>query len=506
MSSSSRTPSATWTQRVLDHLSRDTDAPAVISVTPDRVETWSRADLTAMTAGVAEVLDAGAAAEGEMVPGLLSSRPLSVAALLAGALTNRPLAPLAPRLTKRELLECIAVVPGRILLTEPDWQHTALELAAATGKQVVVLDQPVFGDTPLQANTDSDAVALVLHTSGTTGLPKQVLVREAPLARRATVNGSLLGLQPGKRFAVAGGFHHVAAIGNVSAGLANGAALVMFPAFSVDAWRSLESVAPTHTVLVPSIIEILLDADAFGLSTMEVIGYGGSPIHPNTMRRIQTVLPGVDFVNLFGQTEGSPLTVLTANDHRTAAAGREELLTSVGRAAPGVELRINEPGPDGIGEVWARSGHSFVVDDEGWQHTGDMGHLVDGYLYLVGRRGDKIIRGGENIFPLEVEQVLESHPEVTEAAVVGVFDARLGETVAALLVPAHAERPPDTEELRAYCRERLAGFKVPVQWTFTDALPRNPNGKLVRRQLGAVIGGSTGVVARSVEASRAVAR
>jgi acyl-CoA synthetase (AMP-forming)/AMP-acid ligase II len=230
-------------------------------------------------------------------------------------------------------------------------------------------------------------------------------------------------------------------------------------------------------------IEALLKSDALALPSLRVIGYGGSPIHPETMRRVQTLMPGVDFVNLFGQTEGSPLTVLTPEDHRAAAAGREELLKSVGRAAPGVELKIHEPGSDGAGEVWARSLHSFVVDDEGWQHSGDVGRLVDGYLYLVGRRGDKIIRGGENVFPLEVEQVLESHPAVAEAAVVGVPDERLGETIAGFVVPVHPDAPPDTEELRAYCRERLAGFKVPVSWTFIDALPRNPNGKLVRKDL-----------------------
>jgi acyl-CoA synthetase (AMP-forming)/AMP-acid ligase II len=129
-----------------------------------------------------------------------------------------------------------------------------------------------------------------------------------------------------------------------------------------------------------------------------------------------------------------------------------------------------------------------VVDDDGWQHTGDMGHLVEDYLYLVGRRGDKIIRGGENVFPLEVEQVLESHPEVAEAAVVGIPDLRLGETIAGFVVPAHPDAPPDTGELRSYCRDRLAGFKVPVTWTFTEALPRNPNGKLVRRELAALLG------------------
>jgi acyl-CoA synthetase (AMP-forming)/AMP-acid ligase II len=481
--SSHDAPFPTWTQRVLKHLSSDVDAPALFSVSTDRLESWTRAELAAMTAGANDILDKSGVAEGELVPALLSNRPMSVAVLLAGALSNRPLVPLAPRLTRRELLACVERLPGGVLLTEPEWLDMATELAGATGKRVVVLTEPVFGSAALHPRTDPNGIAFVMHTSGTTGLPKQVWVREAPLSHRAEVNGGLLRLQPGSRFATAALFHHVAAIGNIAVALANGAALVMFPAFSVPAWRALEAAAPTHTVLVVSVIEALLSADALALPSLRVIGYGASPIHPDTLRRVLNVLPEVDFVNLFGQTEGSPLTVLTADDHRLAVAGREELLKSVGRAAPGVELQIHDPGPDGVGEIWARCSHSFVVDDDGWQRTGDMARLVDGYAYLVGRRGDKIIRGGENVFPLEVEQVLETHPEVAEAAVVGVPDARLGETVAGFVVPVHPDAPPDTDELRAYCRERLAGFKVPVYWTFTDALPRNPNGKLLRKEL-----------------------
>ena len=323
----------------------------------------------------------------------------------------------------------------------------------------------------------------MMHTSGTTGVPKQIPVRESALARRAEVNGALLGLGPGTRLAIAGLFHHVGGLGNIAVSLANDTAMVLFPSFSVPAWRSLEAVAPTHTITVPSVIEMLLSANALDLPSMKVFCYGGSPIHPDTMRRIQDVMPDVDFVELFGQTEGSPLTVLTPDDHRAAVAGHEELLKSVGRAAPGVELRIHDPDPDGVGEVWARCGHSFLVDAEGWQHTGDIGYLVDGYLYLAGRKGDKIIRGGENVFPLEVEQVLEGHPGVAEAAVVGVPDQRLGETIRAYIVAADPDSPPDPEQLRVYSRERLAGFKVPAQWVAAESLPRNAVGKILRKEL-----------------------
>jgi acyl-CoA synthetase (AMP-forming)/AMP-acid ligase II len=473
----------TWSARVLHGLQRDPDAAAIISVVDGDVETWTCSDMLEMASGATAFLDAHDVAQGEYVPALLTTRPTSVAMLLGGALSRRPLAPLGPRMTERELLACLDRLDGGLLLAEPDWAEKAASLATRTGRRLALLDDlvPGRGQHDLRANPAD--VAFMMHTSGTTGLPKQIPVKESTLARRAEVNGALLGLESGSRLVIGGLFHHVGGLGNIAVALANDAAMVLFPAFSVPAWRSLEAVAPTHTITVPSVIEMLLAAGALELPSMKVFCYGGSPIHPDTMRRIQHAMPDVDFVELFGQTEGSPLTVLTPEDHRAAVGGREELLKSVGRAAPGVELRIHEPDSAGTGEVWARCSHSFLVDDEGWQHTGDIGYLVDGYLYLAGRKGDKIIRGGENVFPLEVEQVLEGHPGVAEAAVVGVPDQRLGETIRAYVVATDPASPPETDDLHAYCRQRLAGFKVPAQWAIVAALPRNPVGKILRKDL-----------------------
>jgi acyl-CoA synthetase (AMP-forming)/AMP-acid ligase II len=476
----------TWSSRVVQHLRSDPDRTALISVTPEGTETWSRADLASYTAGAVDFLDACDARRGDAVPALVVSRPTSVALLLAGAETGRPLAPLAPRLTARELIMTLRRIPGDLVVADPQFAELATDVATAVGKHVVVVRHLEAGVTQLQGNSDPRGVGFVMHTSGTTGTPKQIPANETALARRAEVNGRVCGLHSGTRLVTAALFHHVAGVGNVSAALGSGSATVMFPQFSVDAWRQLEAVEPTHAILVPSMIEMLLTAGALDIPSMRVIGYGGSPIHPNTMRRVQQVIPGVDFVNLFGQTEGSPLTVLTADDHRAAVNGSTELLRSVGRPAPGVELRIDQPDGAGVGEVWARCGHSFVVDENGWQHTGDIGRIDDGYLYLVGRRGDKIIRGGENIFPLEVEQILESHPAIAAAGVIGRPDARLGETVVAFIVAADGVAAPDPDELRRYCRARLASFKVPADWIVVDALPRNANGKLVRRDLAAL--------------------
>jgi len=264
--------------------------------------------------------------------------------------------------------------------------------------------------------------------------------------------------------------------------------LAPFPRFTVEAWTTLADLHVTHALTVPTILEILLDAGGVALPELRTLQYGGSPIHPVTLQRLLAAVPGVDLVNIFGQTEGSPITCLTPDDHRRIAVdGRAELLASVGRAAPGVELRIDDADDAGNGEVVARGSHLFLVDDEGWLRTGDLGRLDDdGYLFLVGRQGDRIIRGGENVYPVEVEHALEQHPGVHEAAVVGVPDQRWGEVVRAVIVPADPGHPPAADELRAHTRALVAGYKVPTEWAFVDALPRNASGKLLRRQIESV--------------------
>jgi acyl-CoA synthetase (AMP-forming)/AMP-acid ligase II len=160
------------------------------------------------------------------------------------------------------------------------------------------------------------------------------------------------------------------------------------------------------------------------------------------------------------------------------------LLASVGRAAPGVQVRIADPDGSGAGEVTARADHLFAPGPDGWLRTGDLGRLDDdGYLYLVGRHGDMIIRGGENVHPLEVENRLLEHPRVADAGVIGVPDRLLGEAIKAFVVPADPADPPGGEELRAFARAALAGFKVPAEWELVSSLPRNATGKLLRRQL-----------------------
>ena len=448
---------------------------------------WSGDELLYRAAGAADWMLRAGIAQGTPVPALLQCSGTSLALLLAGAATGRPLAPLGPRLTQRELVTCIQRLGAPVLVAQPSFADVAAEVASQAGCRVAVIEA-VAGTLapPMLPTPDPTDTALILHTSGTTGLPKAVHYRHDQLVARALLNASLIGLERGSVFVTAAPFHHIAGVGNLLVALAAGASVVAMPEFTVPNWQALGEHGVTHALAVPTMIEMLLRQGALTVPSLDSLIYGGSPIHPHTLRAAMDVLTDVNFLNLFGQTEGSPLTSLRPADHRLVAAGREDLLLSVGKPVPGVELHIapQPPGHAPIGEILAHGAHLVTGDGEHWLHTGDLGSFDPaGYLFLAGRKGDRIIRGGENVYPLEVETALAAHPDVMEIAVAGVPDPVYGEAVKAFVVPNDPGNPPDPEGLRRYAREALAGYKVPSAWAFVPSLPRNASGKVVRRLL-----------------------
>lgn len=347
----------------------------------------------------------------------------------------------------------------------------------------------------------SDDAVIQLYTSGTTGTPKGVPLTHANYAAFfETAIPAWAEFEPGKTNLVAMPLFHVAGINTALAALLQGARiLVLAELVPGELLELLDSQKVAYAFLVPAVLNILLSdpgIDRADLDSLERIYYGASPITEDLLRRT-TARFKAGFVQLYGMTETSGVgTYLVPSDH-DAAKGK---LTSCGRAMPGVEVRIVDAdgAPLAAGEIgqvqirslsntrgyWRRPDASAeLLEKDGWLNTGDMALADDdGYLYIKDRLKDMIISGGENIYPAEVENALAAHPDVLDAAVVGVPDAKWGETVKAILVLREGVSL-DEAALLEHCRARIARYKCPRIFEARVALPRNASGKILRREL-----------------------
>ncbi len=360
------------------------------------------------------------------------------------------------------------------------------------------------GDDP-----DPEATAIQLYSSGTTGLPKGVELSHRALMTNSTAEGTggQLEYGPGDVLYNPLPTFHIAGMGLAILTLARGGETVFYPEF--DPPKIVAGIAQykvTHMFLVPAMILALLQVPGVAqadFSSLKLISYGASPISDKVLiDAIRTFK--CNFMQVYGLTETTgAVTFLPPEDHDPDGP-RAHLLRSAGKAGEGVKLRIvggdGRELPDGeVGEVWIWSrqnmagywrnpqatasafpeGHEHGV---GWFRSGDAGYLRDGYLFIHDRIKDMIISGGENIYPAEVENVLMTHPAVADGAVIGVPDDKWGEAVKACVVlkpGAHATE----REIIDFMRARLAHFKCPKSIDFSDALPRNPSGKLLKFQL-----------------------
>ncbi len=339
-------------------------------------------------------------------------------------------------------------------------------------------------------NPEPDDPALVLFTSGTTGLPKAVSLTHRSLLPRVSTFAPAFDPNVGPVVTLmCVPLVHIGGMLGLLVSLAPGNTTVIQSRFDAGEWLALVA---RHRVarafLVPTMLHRILehpDFDATDLSSLRAISYGAAPAPAELVARAVAALPHVAFSNVFGQTEtlGS-ITVLGPEDHRPGAPpGR---LGSVGRPMAGVEVMVVNPAtgqqmPTGeIGELWAKTGRS-----EEWLRTGDLvWQDADGYLFAAGRLSDTINRGGEKFAPAEVEAAIRAHPSVRDAAVAGVPDPEMGSRVGAAVV---VTEPLSTDELRGFCAQRLASFKLPEKIVFVDDLPYNDVGKVSRRELAALI-------------------
>jgi acyl-CoA synthetase (AMP-forming)/AMP-acid ligase II len=484
------------------------------STAPERVVLGRRTDglslerLAALAAGGALVVrDSGA----QTVVFLGSNGPAFPVAVFASARAGVPISPLNYRLSAEQLTglldrlddpliiadeEQLGQVAGRDrVLTSEAWLEAAEKASGETERITSELLLPAEDESP----------AVLLFTSGTTSTPKCVVLRHEHLlasvlqtvdpASAADEDAALVSVPP----------YHVAGTATVLTNVYAGRRVLYLPAFSPEGWLELVSSEEiTSAMVVPTMLARIvehLDEEQAQVPALRSMAYGGSRLPQPVLERALRVFPSVDFANAYGLTEtSSTIAVLGPDDHRDAIASDDPAirarLTSAGRLVCGVEGQIRSPegdvlSPDEPGELWVRGpqisgeyvGIGSSKDADGWFPTKDRAWFdPDGYLFIEGRMDDTIIRGGENIAPAEIEDVLLDHPAVREAAVLGRPDEEWGEAIVAFIVPAPGATP-DAEQIRDWVRQRLRGSKTPDDVYFRDELPHTDTGKLLRREL-----------------------
>jgi acyl-CoA synthetase (AMP-forming)/AMP-acid ligase II len=455
-------------------------------------------------------------------------------ALFGAALAGVPFIPLNYRLGERPLAALLSRHPGALVLRQAD---LGALLVPGEGPGDGPGDGPgadAEGAPPAPAAADDDPVAVVLYTSGTTAAPKAALLRHRHLLAYV-LNTVEFASGEGEAALVSVPPYHVAGLANLLTSLYAGRRLVYLAAFDAATWlATVRREGVTHALLVPTMLaRVVAELRAAGPAgpgatqatartpTLRSLAYGGARMPRPVLEEALRLFPGTGFVNAYGLTEtASSVAVLTPEDHRAALASADpavrDRLGSVGRALPGIEFQVRAldgtpAGPGEPGLIFVRGeqisgeygrpaapgdgspgdgspghgapGHGApghgALDADGWFATRDRGWLdAAGYLFVAGRADDTIIRGGENIAPAEIEDVLLAHPGITEAAVLGVPDDEWGQRLVAVVVG-----EGDPEEIRQWVRDRLRSSKTPDTIVFRAELPKTETGKLLRRVL-----------------------
>src|SRR3954470_5305443 len=449
---------------------------------------------------------AGAFAERGVAPGdrvaiLMTNRPEFVEATLAANAAGANAGAGNFRLAPAEVAYALGDSGSALLVTEPALageDRGVPALVAGDDYEQAIANAPAAPEVEI----DERDVALIMYTSGTTGAPKGAMLTHLNLLMQAFTAIRTSRLFDEDSVALINvPLFHIAGIGGMPVSLLLGTPTVIMPTAPFDAESTLdvvESEGVTGLFLVPAQWQVLCaHPDATRRSrSLRTISWGAAPASVSLLEKMAETFPHVEIVSVFGQTEMSPVTT------SLPAADALRKIGSVGKAVPTVAVRIvddemNDVPQGDVGEIvyrgatvmagyWNKPAETADAFHGGWFHSGDLVRAdEEGFIYVVDRKKDMIISGGENIYGAEVENALAGHPAVDEVAVVGIPHERWGETPAAVVVPADSESPPTLDDLVDWTRDRLASYKKPTRLFVIDELPRNASGKVLKHQLRA---------------------
>lgn len=459
---------------------------------------YTYADLLTAAKHAAHIFEASGC---EYVSLLDSSSPAVPVALMGAAMAGIPYVPLNYRLSEEQLAPLFERISPAYLISGPRDEHYEFDGWVVHSSDEFLKEAFEADPDDFFKDVDPNAVAVQLFTSGTTGVPKAALLRHEHLVSYILGSVEFMGAMEEEAALVSVPPYHIAGISAVMSNIYACRQIVQLPNFDADEWiRLCRDHGVTSAFVVPTMLTRIIDAidETHSLGTMQALAYGGGKMPVPVIKKALQLFPGVSFTNAYGLTEtSSTITLLAPDDHRDAHASDDDAvkarLGSVGKALPSVEIEIrddegNKLGPNEAGEIYVRGpqvsgeyeGRS-VLDNEGWFPTRDAGHLDDeGYLFLSGRADDVIVRGGENMSPGEIEDLLHHHDAVSDVAAVGIPSEEWGETVA-LAVVLNAGHSFPEEDICAHIREHLRSSRVPEVIQFTKELPYNETGKLLRR-------------------------
>ena len=439
------------------------------------------------------------------------------------ALIGAIIVPINYRLSVREMVECVEDCTPRVLLVDPNFIQQAeeirqqcknLQAVIACGEQTPP-DGMCGYEESIEELTEADALCeispgqddetvMIFYTGGTTGRSKGVMLSHRNCQSNTDCSIPLYRMQVGWNFIILGPLFHLAAGARVFSCTALGGHAVILPKFDVkDVLQTIQQYQINSATLVPTMFQMLLDYAEFGnydLSSLKMLAFGAAPMSVALLNRVIRAFPGVEIFQTYGMTEASPILTSLDSRYHVLDGPNSTKLGSVGRAVEHVDLIIADEQdrelPAGqTGQILARGDNimtgywhspelTAAALKGGWYHTGDAGYLDDeGFLFLEGRVKDMIVSGGENVYPIEVENVLAAHSAIRECAVIGIPHETWGEAVHAIVVLEDNVQCSE-QELISFCKDQIAHYKCPVSVTFRDEpMPLSPINKILKTEL-----------------------